>query len=79
MYIERKGWSVDHLACEVSHKKLVREGEKPQDVFTRTLTIEGDVDDAQRQRIKEIANKCPVHRTLEAQNHVVTDLADMKA
>lgn len=75
MYIERKKWPVDHLACKVTHKKVVRGEDAPQDVFTRSLTIEGDIDEAQRNRIMEIANKCPVHRTLEANSHINTELS----
>ncbi len=75
MYVERKKWNVDHLACEVSHKKVVGGDKAPQDVFTRTLTIEGDIDEAQRKRIMEIANKCPVHKTLEASSHIETELS----
>ena len=39
------------------------------------LTLEGDLDDTQRARLLEIANKCPVHRTLHAEVQVVTRLA----
>lgn len=77
MYAERKKWSVDHIACEVKHKKSVREGGQSHDVFTRTLSIQGELDDEQRQRMKEIANKCPVHRTLEHQAHVETELTSV--
>jgi putative redox protein len=77
MYVERKKWPVDHLGCEVSHKKVVGGDNGSYDVFTRTLTIEGDVDAAQRQRIMEIANKCPVHKTLESSSHVETQLASV--
>lgn len=76
MYIERKGWSVDHLAVKVSHKKVSRGGEPAHDVFTREIIIEGDVDDDQRARIMEIANKCPVHKTLEVGSQVNTVLSD---
>ncbi|MEP1230904.1 MAG: OsmC family protein [Litorimonas sp.] len=74
MYIERKGWSVDHLEVKVSHKKVAGGDQPPRDVFVREITIQGDVDDAQRARILEIANKCPVHKTLEASSHVETKL-----
>ena len=74
MYIERKGWSVDTLEVKVSHKKVARGDAPPQDVFTREIIIEGDVDAAQRARILEIADKCPVHKTLEANSHIETTL-----
>jgi len=74
MYIERKGWSVDHLAVVIKHKKVAGGDQPPRDVFVREITIEGDVDEAQRARILEIADKCPVHRTLEASSHIETKL-----
>ncbi|MFK7958350.1 MAG: OsmC family protein [Lysobacterales bacterium] len=73
MYVDRKGWPVDQLSAEVSHSKKDVSGEMT-DVFERHLTITGDISEEQRQRILAIANKCPVHRTLETSSHVVTDL-----
>ncbi|MCH2457579.1 MAG: hypothetical protein MK186_05980, partial [Henriciella sp.] len=40
------------------------------DTFTRTVSIEGDVDEDQLARLLEIADKCPVHRTLESGSRV---------
>ena len=76
MYIERKGWKVDHLACEVTHKKIAIGELPPKDVFTRAITIEGDIDEATRKRILVIAGKCPVHKTLEASSDVETHFAE---
>lgn len=77
MYIERKKWDISHIGVEVSHKK-VSKGENPsRDVFTRKITIEGDVDPVQRDRLMQIAGKCPVHKTLEASSDVIT--VDVKA
>ena len=75
MYAERKGWAVSHIGVEVTHKKVSRADEPSRDVFIRELTIEGDVDEAQRKRMMVIANKCPVHKTLEASSDVETLLA----
>jgi len=72
MYITRKKWSVDTVAVKVSHKKVVIGDLPPKDTFTREVTITGDVDDAQRARIIQIANKCPVHRTLERSSDIET-------
>jgi uncharacterized OsmC-like protein/pimeloyl-ACP methyl ester carboxylesterase len=44
--------------------------------FTREVHLEGDLTDEQRDKLLEIADKCPVHRTLEAGVEVVTTLAD---
>jgi putative redox protein len=42
------------------------------DRFERIIRLTGDLDDATRQRLIEIADKCPVHRTLEATSLIVT-------
>lgn len=72
MYVERKKWSVENIAVKVSHKKLQFSELPPKDVFTREITITGDVDEAQRARMIEIANRCPVHKTLEASSDIET-------
>ena len=41
----------------------------------RTIGISGELDDEQRARLIEIADKCPVHRTLEGKLHVHTEVA----
>jgi len=75
MYVERKKWPVEHLRVDVTHKKI-RSGDGPaRDVFTRAITIIGEVDEAQRKRIIEIAGKCPVHKTLAASSEIVTQAA----
>ena len=62
MYARQKEWPVDHLRVSVAHQK--DKDQSPPDLFTRTITISGDLDDAQRARMIEIAEKCPVHKTL---------------
>ena len=46
------------------------------DRIARTIELTGDLDDEQRARLLEIADKCPVHRTLESEVKVETRLAD---
>ena len=83
MYARRKGWPLEHVAVEVTHGKVHgQDGDQPNgkdapriDRFTRRVRLTGDLTDAQRQKLAEIADKCPVHRTLEAGAEVVTDLA----
>ena len=70
MYSERKKWPVTHLACEVKMHK-----DDGRQVFERLLTIEGDLDDTQRARLIEIADKCPVHKVLTHGADVLTKLA----
>ena len=72
MYAERKKWDVENIAVRVIHKKLQLSDLPPKDVFTREITITGNVDEAQRARMIVIANKCPVHKTLEASSEIET-------
>ncbi len=81
MYARRKGWPLSGVSVDISHNKVHAQdaetgtGDKI-DRFHRTITLEGDLDPAQRARLLEIADKCPVHRTLEKSAEVVTELAD---
>ncbi|MCV0425366.1 MAG: bifunctional alpha/beta hydrolase/OsmC family protein [Roseibium sp.] len=83
MYADRKGLSIDRIGTRVLHDKvhavdcedcadeLKARGGKV-DRFERLITLEGDLDEPTRTRMLEIADKCPVHRTLEAGAAVVT-------
>ncbi|SPH17597.1 hypothetical protein DEA8626_01120 [Defluviimonas aquaemixtae] len=82
MYARRKKWPLTHVRVDVSHDKVHAEDcadcEKGAkiDVFKREITLEGDLDEEQRAKLLEIADKCPVHRTLESASHIETRLAD---
>ena len=70
LYAERKGLPLERASVEVRHARVA--GQTPADVFERVLTLEGTLDPDQRARMLEIADKCPVHRTLEGGATVVT-------
>jgi putative redox protein len=70
LYAERKGWPLRRTRVAVSHEKVA--GQTPPDVFSRQIAFEGPLDPAQIARLFEIADKCPVHRTLEAGAKVET-------
>jgi uncharacterized OsmC-like protein len=70
MYADRKGWSVGQITVDVDHQRV-----DGGDVFTRSISILGDLDDEQRARLIEIASRCPVHRTLERASTIVTESA----
>lgn len=81
MYARRKGWPLTHVSVDVSHDKVhAQDAETSKEVridsFRREIRLEGDLDQEQRQRLMEIADKCPVHRTLEAGAKVETILLD---
>jgi uncharacterized OsmC-like protein/alpha-beta hydrolase superfamily lysophospholipase len=80
MYARRKNWPLAHVAVDILHDKVhAHDAESRQnakiDCFKRIITLTGDLDDDQRARLLEIADKCPVHRTLERTSEVETELA----
>jgi putative redox protein len=79
MYARRKKWPLDRVEVELDHGKEENEAGEKIDVFKRSIYIQGELDEAQRTRFLEIANKCPVHRTLEAGSKVVTELVPMES
>lgn len=83
MYANRKGWSVDDIAVRLSHDRIhaddcaACESETGKvDVIETELVITGDLDAEQRARLLEIADRCPVHRTLHNEIHITTELAE---
>ena len=78
MYARRKGWPLASVSVDVTHDKVHgqdAEAKSKIDSFTRTIHLTGDLDDTQRARLLEIADRCPVHQTLERSNHIKTELA----
>ncbi|MEM9814064.1 MAG: OsmC family protein, partial [Pseudomonadota bacterium] len=83
MYARRKKWPLTGVSVDIVHDKIhasdcetCMTGEGKIDQFRRVITLEGPLDDAQRGRLLEIADKCPVHRTLESEVEIVTELVD---
>jgi putative redox protein len=79
MYARRKGWPLTHVSVDVSHDKVhAQDALTPSatniDLFRRKITVTGDLSLDQRQKLLEIADKCPVHKTLEASSRVETEL-----
>ena len=85
MYADRKGWPLSRVTIGIDHEKRHHDdctdcGPNDRiDVFTRSIQLEGDLDDEKTQRLLEIADKCPVHRTLEHGAQVTTVLATKPA
>ena len=80
MYARRKGWPLEHVFVDVTHNKVHAQDASAAsatrvDSFHRAIHLEGALDDEQRQKLLEIADKCPVHKTLESSSHITTDLA----
>jgi putative redox protein len=70
LYADQKQWPLKRTRVAVGHDK--DKERKPADRFTRSIALEGPLDAAQRTRLLEIANKCPVHRTLEGGSAIET-------
>ncbi|MGF1462056.1 MAG: alpha/beta fold hydrolase [Maricaulaceae bacterium] len=84
MYADRKGLPLERVRVDVSHERghaedceTCEENEKARvDIFTRKLTLDGPLDAEARKRMVEIADKCPVHRTLHGPVVVRTEEND---
>jgi uncharacterized OsmC-like protein/fermentation-respiration switch protein FrsA (DUF1100 family) len=83
MYAERKSLPLDRVTVTLSHSKIHAEDCAEcetrvgmLDQFDRVIAMEGELDAEQRKKLMEIADKCPVHRTLESEIHIVTKAAD---
>jgi uncharacterized OsmC-like protein len=79
MYAERKSLPLERVTVTLSHSKIHAEDCAEcetrvgmLDQFDRTITMEGALDAEQRKKLMEIADKCPVHRTLTSEIHIVT-------
>lgn len=83
LYADRKKLALDRVIVEVTHAKThatdsnaVVDGKTPMiDQFERRLVLEGELSEDDRASLLRIADRCPVHRTLEASSHIVTTLA----
>ncbi|HEV7777607.1 MAG TPA: OsmC family protein [Luteibacter sp.] len=71
MYAERKKWPLSRVRAQVTHRRGTLE---ERDIFTREISLEGELDDAQRARLLDIAGRCPVHLTLHRGSVVETTL-----
>ncbi|WP_452231691.1 bifunctional alpha/beta hydrolase/OsmC family protein [Lacinutrix sp. MEBiC02595] len=81
LYAERKQWDLQEVFVYITYSKkhsddLRIEVDKPTrfDHLQKKLKFIGDLDDKQKQRLKEIASKCPVHRTLQSNVLIDTEL-----
>ena len=73
LYAKRKGWPLGPVEVAVEHSRDI--GQSPPDLFTRTITLRGVLDDEQRQHLLEIAERCPIHLMLTQGSRVTTGLA----
>lgn len=83
MYADRKSLPMERVTVTLKHSKIhaqdcaeceTRDGMLDQ--IERVIAIDGALDAEQRKKLMEIADKCPVHRTLTSEVHIVTCAAD---
>ena len=85
MYAERKGWPLEEVHVELEHERIHAEDcascesdSGRADRIQRKIWVRGELQSEQRSRLLEIANRCPVHRTLMGEKEVPTFLAQLK-
>jgi uncharacterized OsmC-like protein len=83
MYADRKTLPLERVTVTLKHSKIHAEDCAEcetkvgmLDQIERVIVMEGNLDADQRKRLMEIADKCPVHRTLTSEIHIVTRAAD---
>ena len=79
MYARRKSWPLEEVEVHTSYSKEhaadCENCESPSakiDTFTRDIKLSGNLDEGQRKRLLEIADRCPVHKTLHSETQVVS-------
>jgi putative redox protein len=79
LYARHKGWPLETVEVRLSHDKIhakdcatceTKEGRL--DRIEREVIVGGPLTDEQRERLGEIADRCPVHRTLTSEIHIHT-------
>ena len=81
MYAKRKDWHIDNVEVHTTYSKThaldCEDCESPNakiDTFHREIKITGNFDDKQMDRLLQIADKCPVHKTLHNETQVITKI-----
>ncbi|OMC34232.1 osmotically inducible protein C [Mycolicibacterium fortuitum] len=79
MYANRKGWPLEHVRVTLRHSRIhAKDCEDCEtakgmiDHVDREIELVGNLDDTQRQRLMDIAERCPVHQTLTSSVHITT-------
>ena len=80
MYARRKGWPLEHVSVDVTNDKMHSQDSDPAtnvriDNFRRAMRLSGPLTPKQTTRLMEIADKCPVHKTLEQSSRIETVFA----
>ena len=70
MYADRKEWKVTEIDVTVSLERIDN-----KTIFTRSIKVEGDIDETQRERLLQIAKVCPVSKTMLGEIEINSHMA----
>jgi putative redox protein len=83
MYADRRQWPLEGVEVRLEHSKShcddcadAEDAQAKIDTVHREIRLEGELDEAQRSRLVEIADRCPVHRTLRSEVRITTERVD---
>jgi len=82
MYADHKKWDLQEVTVHLQHDKIHINDEDMEgnggkiDYIDRVIELEGNLDETQRKRLLEIADRCPVHKTLNSPVKINTRLAE---
>lgn len=83
MYADRKEWPLESVVVRLKHKKIhAQDCDQCEtktgslDSIDREIEVHGPLNREQRQRLLEIADRCPVHRTLHSEIHIESSLRE---
>jgi len=83
MYADLKKLPLDTIIVRLKHSKIhaqdCQDCDDPKskiDFIEREIELQGDLEQPARQRLLEIANRCPVHRTLESRSRITSKLRE---
>ena len=85
MYADRKGWPVEGVRVTLRHSRIhakdCADCETTVgwiDQIDRDIELTGDLDESQRQRLLQIAERCPVHQTLKSEVRISTSFSSVR-
>lgn len=82
LYADRKAWDLQDVRVELSHERVHArdcaecevQSKSRIDLIRRYIVVRGSLDTSQAERLQQIAERCPVHRTLEGGPAILTEL-----
>ena len=76
MYADRKGWPLDSIVAQVDYSS---DPDTKRSLFTTQLILNGNLNETQRARLLDMADRCPIHRMLENPVDFETTLVDIQS